>query len=216
MRTGKIIDIVVVDKSPLVQDGLSRLFDADERFNLVATASDGVRFMDMMDGLSFDIAIIGWDMPSMTGREVMEAMRDANPDRPVAKVVVYTGNSAPDVPRQVMGLNGAGFCSKSEPLDRLVWTLIAVSEGRMVFPLMDMRKSVADSDRQMADPFGNLTPREQELLGALSHGYTNAQIAADLNIKLNTIKYHLKNLYSKLNVKNRTQAVAILLKYQGV
>ncbi len=212
MKTGRIINIVVVDKSPLVRDGLSRLFGDGDRFNLVANVADGAHFMDLMDRVNFDIAIIGWDIPNMNGQDILESMREI--EHP-AKVVVYTGNSSPDVPRKVMDLNGAGFCSKSEPLDRLVWTLIAVSEGRMVFPLMDMRKSVVDADKQMADPFGNLTPREQELLGALAYGRSNAQIADDLNIKLNTIKYHLKNLYSKLHVKNRTQAVAILLKYQG-
>ncbi|MEE8392765.1 MAG: LuxR C-terminal-related transcriptional regulator, partial [Rhodospirillales bacterium] len=69
-------------------------------------------------------------------------------------------------------------------------------------------------NKPMADPFGNLTTREQELLKVLVYGRTNAQIADELNIKLNTIKYHLKNLYSKLNVKNRTQAVAIFLRSQ--
>ncbi len=207
----KSIEIAVADKSPLVQDGLSRLFDGDHRFKLVATAADGERFMEVVDKFSFDIAVIGWDMPLMHGSEILKALRDREwPSR----VVVYTGNPTPEVPRQVMGLGGAGFCSKSEPLERLVDTLIAVSEGRMVFPFMDMRGSAMELNKPMADPFGNLTTREQELLKVLVYGRTNAQIADELNIKLNTIKYHLKNLYSKLNVKNRTQAVAIFLRSQ--
>ena len=84
-------------------------------------------------------------------------------------------------------------------------TILAVAEGRMVFPFMDMSKPGQD-------PFGSLTGREQELLAALSEGQTNSQIASDLAISLNTVKFHLKNLYGKLNVKNRAQAVACYLK----
>ena len=82
---------------------------------------------------------------------------------------------------------------------------LAVAEGRMVFPFMDM-------SQPGGDPFASLTSREQELLAALAHGRTNAQIAGDLEISLNTVKFHLKNLYGKLSVRNRAQAVAHYLK----
>jgi len=82
--------------------------------------------------------------------------------------------------------------------------VLAVSEGRMVFPFMDMSKPGGD-------PFGTLTKREQELLSALAEGRTNGQIAEDLGISLNTVKFHLKNLYGKLSVRNRAQAVATFL-----
>ncbi|MBT3239090.1 MAG: response regulator transcription factor, partial [Rhodospirillaceae bacterium] len=120
------------------------------------------------------------------------------------RIIVFTGNASPDVPRQVMQLGGAGFCSKSESPERLIETVLAVSEGRMVFPFMDMSKPGGD-------PFGTLTKREQELLSALAEGRTNGQIAEDLGISLNTVKFHLKNLYGKLSVRNRAQAVATFL-----
>ena len=124
---------------------------------------------------------------------------------PTPRIIVYTGNAAPDVPRQVMQLGGAGFCQKSESPESLIETILAVSEGRMVFPFMDMSKPGTD-------PFGLLTGREQELLIALSEGHTNIQIANELSISLNTVKFHLKNLYGKLSVKNRAQAVACYLR----
>ncbi|MCW8834819.1 MAG: response regulator transcription factor, partial [Rhodospirillales bacterium] len=114
----------------------------------------------------------------------------------------------PGIPRQVMQLGGAGFCSKSEVPERLVEMLIAVNEGRMVFPFMDMRKGAAD-------PLATLTVREHELLLSLVRGSTNAQIAGYLDISLNTVKFHLKNLYGKLEVSNRAQAVARYLKNQS-
>lgn len=195
------IDIVIADKSPLVLAGLMQIFAADDRFNVVATAADGERFMEAVRRLSFDVGIIGWEMPFMDGAGVLDALKEiANPPR----IVIYTGEPAPSVPRRVMLKGGAGFCSKREPPAALVETVVSVAEGRMVFPFIDMSKPVAD-------PFGTLTARERELLAALANGRTNAAVAADFDISVNTVKFHLKNLYSKLDVNNRAQAVAVYL-----
>ncbi len=201
------IDIVIADKSPLVLSGLSHLFENDDRFSLLATATDGERFMEAVVRLNFDVGIIGWDMPYMEGRAVLQAVRQLE-QNPPPRIIVYTGNLSPRIPRLVMQLGGAGFCSKQEAPERLVETVLAAAEGRMVFPFMDM--SSAD-----ADPLGGLTAREQELLDSLTQGRTNAQIAGDLGISLNTVKFHLKNLYGKLNVRNRAQAVARYLRVDG-
>ena len=206
-KTKVNIDIVIADKSPLVQSGLASLFEGDSRFRLVATAADGERFMEAVERLYFDIGIIGWNMPFLSGSGVLKDLRERGQG---PRVIVYTGNTSAEVPRQVMQLGGAGFCLKSDPPERLVQTVLSVAEGRMVFPFMDLSEPGTD-------PFLTLTGREQELLAALAQGRTNAQIASDLGISLNTVKFHLKNLFSKLNVKNRAQAVACYLKsYEGV
>jgi len=196
------IDIVIADKSPLVLAGLTEMFSADDRFNLLATAADGERFMEAVDRLTFDVGIIGWAMPFMNGADVLDALsgREQTP-----RIVVYTGETAASVPRRVMLKGGAGFCSKQDNPETLIETVIAVAEGRMVFPFIDMSKP-------LADPFGTLTARERELLAALADGMTNAQIAGAFDISVNTVKFHLKNLYEKLDVKSRSQAVALYLK----
>ena len=197
------IDIVVADKSPLIQSGIANIIDKDDRFTLLATASDGDRFLEAVRRMTFDIGIIGWNMPYLDGRGVLKTLSETRESTP--KIIIYTGNPSPDVPRQAMQLGGAGFCGKSESPERLVQTILAVAEGRMVFPFMDMSNPAND-------PFDALTAREQELLASLSEGRTNIQIAGDLGISLNTVKFHLKNLYSKLNVKNRSQAVSCFLR----
>lgn len=197
------IDIVVADKSPLIQSGIASIVEKDDRFTLLATASDGDRFLEAVRRMTFDIGIIGWNMPYLDGRGVLKALAETR--EPAPKIIIYTGNASPEVPRQVMQLGGAGFCGKNESPERLVQTILAVAEGRMVFPFMDMSNPTNH-------PFDALTAREQELLASLSEGRTNMQIAGDLDISLNTVKFHLKNLYSKLDVKNRSQAVACFLR----
>lgn len=79
----------------------------------------------------------------------------------------------------------------------------------MIFPFFDVR--------QMAEsPLGSLTARERELLEALANGRTNAQLARELDISLNTVKFHLKNLFEKMGVDNRTQAAAKYLQQDGI
>ena len=158
--------------------------------------------MEEIGRINFDIGIIGWEMPYLNGRGVLKRMADIKGT--AQNYCIHKQCST----RCAASSDAAWRCwilSKKRSPERLIETILAVSEGRMVFPFMDMSKPGND-------PFGLLTGREQELLIALSEGSTNVQIASELNISLNTVKFHLKNLYSKLNVKNRAQAVASYLK----
>jgi len=195
------IEVIIAEKNPLLQSGLIRLFAADDRFVLVSMAPDGERFLTAVENVRFDVGVVGWEMPYLGGRGVLEALlhRDIN-----AKLIVYTGSSAPNVPAEAEMLGASGFCSKSEPGSSLLETIAAVADGRKVFPF-------ASAANAVDDPLATLTPRERELLTALASGITNAQIAKRFEISLNTVKFHLKNLYEKLNVDNRSQAVAFFL-----
>lgn len=197
-----VIDIAIADKSPIVQSGLRAMFEADDRFRVVAVAADGERFMAAVDRLAFDVGIVGWEMPYQSGSMVLQALR-GRPDSP--RIVIYTGSQDLDVPRQAMALGAAGFCHKSDPPERLLDTVVAVARGRMAFPYIDVRLLELN-------PLAELTDREREILAALSQGMTNQQLANAFEISLNTVKFHLKNLYGKLGVDNRAQAVA---KYLG-
>ncbi len=198
----RTVGIVVAEKSPLLRSGLAELFATDERFSLLAMTADGEDFLRAVRETRFDVGLIGWEMPLLDGRGVLLALRDV-PEPP--RVIVYTGTTDPDAPRRALALGAAGFCSKSDPPVQLLETVAAVAAGRMMFPFVDV-------SRLANDPFTDLTPRERELLASLAGGLTNAQIAGKLDISINTVKFHLKNLYDKLSVGNRAQAVAAFLR----
>jgi two-component system, NarL family, nitrate/nitrite response regulator NarP len=101
----------------------------------------------------------------------------------------------------VMASGGAGFCSKSDPPERLLEVAAAVADGQMVFPFIDVRGLYRD-------PLEELTEKERVMLTALAKGQTNNELAVDLGISVNTVKFHLRNLYDKLSIRNRSQAVA--------
>ncbi len=199
------IKVVLADKNPLVISGVRHLLESDGRFRVVATVPDGERFLELARRLRFDVGIIGWEMPRVGGRAILQALR-LQPRAP--RILVYTGHRDPETCQEVMALGGAGFCSKSEPPERLLLALVEVAAGRMSFPFVDVRTLGYD-------PLSTLTRRERELLEGLAAGRTNARIATELGVSVNTVKFHLKNLYEKLSARNRAEAVAMALRRRG-
>ncbi|MFY9628787.1 MAG: response regulator transcription factor [Methylocystis sp.] len=196
-----VIDVAVCDKSPLILAGLDKLLTDDRRFNLVLKVTDGEEFLDAARQPHFSLAVIGWQLPNLHAREVLRALsRQAS----APKIVVYSGTNDPAAPAETLQLGGAGFVSKRAPPERLLDVLSAVAAGDMVFPFVDIRK-------MRADPLENLTLRERSLLSALGSGHTNGQLAKDFGVSINTIKFHLRNLFEKLDVRNRAQAIALFL-----
>lgn len=201
-RVATAIEVAIVDKSPLVLRGLKAMLVEDERFALAVSATDGERFLEAVDRIRFDVAVIGWAMPYCNGRDVLEALAMREEHSP--RIIVYTGDASPATPREVLQLGGAGFCSKTDAPEHLLDVIENVARGQMVFPFMRPGPAEGSSSSRIY----KLTPREDELLRALGSGNTNAEIARILGVSPNTVKFHLRNLYSKLDVRNRAEAVA--------
>ena len=192
------IAIAIGDKNPLVLSALSELVERDGRFDLVLTVKTSESFLLSIARTRVAVGVIGWSLPSQGGAAILERLR-GEPEAP--RIVVYSSSSEPDMARKVMSYGAAGFCPKSEPPERLLDTIGAVAGGQMVFPYVDVREL-------HQDPWGHLTGREKELLSALAEGRSNQEIARHFGLSVNTVKFHLRNLYDKLGIRNRAQAVA--------
>jgi two-component system nitrate/nitrite response regulator NarP len=196
------IRVGVADKSPLIQAALKQILSEDERFTLVHVSSGCEDFLENLVKNSIDIGVIGWVFGSCDGRLILDRVNaQANPPR----IVVYTGLETSTLPAQVMAHGGAAFVSKSEQPSVLLDTIADVAEGRMVFPFIDVR-TLYDN------PLVTLTRRELEVLASLATGRTNKQIARDMEVSLNTVKFHVRNLFQKLGVNSRAQAIAMYLR----
>ena len=195
MSIKNCLNIVIADKNSLLVKGLAEMFKQDDRFDVRATATDGELFLKLVERISFDVGIIGWKMPYSDGHQVLTNLRER---RSPIRVVVYSGA---DVSRQVRVLGGAGFYSKAKPPEGLIDLVCQVGQGNSIFPY---EKHEAKTDLRLS----SLTSRELEILEILSQGYSNRKIAGKLEISDNTVKFHLKNIYEKIQVDNRTQAVA--------
>lgn len=198
----QIIRVGVADKNPLIQAALSHLLSADRRFELVHVASDCEGFMRNIEQEAVDVGVIGWIFGTCDGRYILDHLAALEK---APRVVVYTGDENRMVPAQVMAHGGAAFVSKSEQPPVLLDTIATVASGRMVFPFIDVRTIYEN-------PLATLTRRELEVLADLASGRTNKQIARDLGVSLNTIKFHVRNLFQKLGVNSRSQAIAMYLR----
>jgi len=202
LKPGKTIRVGIADKSPLIHAALKQLLSEDRRFCLVLACADGDRFLEQTLKTPIDVGVSGWVIPPGTGKYILDQLSQRR--RP-PRMVVYSGAESALVPSQVMAHGGAAFVSKSEEPEILLDTIAAVALGKMLFPFLDVRKI-------NQTPLAALTRRELEVISALAAGHSNKAIAAQEGISANTIKYHLKNIYEKLDVHSRSQAVALYLK----
>ncbi|MCB2124285.1 MAG: response regulator transcription factor [Albidovulum sp.] len=188
---------MVGDGNPLMLTAMSEIFERDPRFSLVATSATAEGFLGAVMRMPVQLGVIDWNLPALGGARLIDVLR-AQPSAP--RLVVYADDVG-DTARKALAAGAAGFTARSESVERLLETCLAVAKGQMVFPFLDVR-----SLRQ--DPIEQLSPRERTLLEALSKGLTNRELARELDISANTVKFHLSNLFEKLSVKNRAQAIA--------
>ncbi|MEM8687121.1 MAG: response regulator transcription factor [Pseudomonadota bacterium] len=192
------IEVALADSNPLMLSALSEFFDRDPRFSLVTTVGTAEGFLESVLRVPVTVGIIDWTLPMLGGEKLIEMMRaQENPPR----MVVYSHSEGQDIPRKAMAAGAAGFCPRSEPAEKLLDIVADVGRGKMVFPFLDVREL-----RQ--DPVHALTAKERILLTALAKGSTNKQLAEEFGISVNTVKFHLRNLFEKLDLNNRAQAIA--------
>ncbi len=191
------VTLMLGDANPLMLTAMSEIFEKDRRFSLVATAATAEGFLGMVMRMPVQVGVIDWNLPALGGARLIDVLRTQTN---APRLVVYAEDTG-DIPRKAMAAGAAGFVSRSESVDRLLDTCAAVAKGQMVFPFLDVRGL-------KQDPIESLSPRERNLLEALSKGLTNRELSKELGISENTVKFHLSNLFEKLDVKNRAQAIA--------
>src|SRR6478735_8249724 len=180
----EIRSVIVADPNTIMLQALSELFERDKRFSLVATSKTAEGFLESCLRVPVDIGVVDWTIPQLGAERLLGILRDR-----------------PDAPRRAMAAGAAAFLSRDAPEQQLLDVAASVAAGRMVFPFMDVRAL-------KRDPRDTLTEREKTMLAALAKGRTNTELAAELGISINTVKFHLRNLYEKLDLRNRSQAIA--------
>lgn len=193
----RAITIILADSNPLVLSALFDVFEGDARFSVVATCATAEGFLATVERIPAQVGVIEWSLPLMGGARLMDKLRE---EALGPRVVVY-GDQTGGAHLGAMGAGAAGFVSRSGAVETLLETCIAIAAGKMVFPYLDVR----DLQNNLLQ---SLSRRETDMLSALSKGLTNRELSSELGISANTVKFHLSNMYDKLSVKNRTQAIA--------
>ena len=193
--------ILIGERNPLVVAALGDMISRDSRFDLVGSVQTGEAFLRATSATTpqFDVAVLGWKLSDMDAGGVLTAMQRRSLH---ARLVIFSNDHDIAILKQCVRLGVQGFCYQFDDPAILFDTLVAVAHGRIFVPYLDVSKI-------NNTPMSQLTTRERELLSVLADGWTNLQIATRTGISENTVKYHLRNLYDKLDVRNRAMAVAL-------
>ena len=193
-----IRSLIIADPNTMMLQALADLFERDRRFSLVATSKTAEGFLESCLRVPVDIGIVDWNIPQLGAERLLAILRD-RPNAP--RIIIHAPPGDADAPRRAMAAGAAAFCTHDAQEGQLLDIALTVATGRMVFPFMDVRAL-------KQDPRDSLTEREKTMLAALAKGRTNTELADELGISINTVKFHLRNLYEKRSLKNRSQAIA--------
>jgi len=199
------ITVVVADDYPLYVEALCRRLEADARFTLVGTASDGPSTVEVCTAVRPDVALVGYFLAAKRGVDLLQSVMEASP---ATRVVVLAGVVDPDVVHSAVAVGAHGFLVKQEPGEAVLDALGRVGCGGTAFsPAAE--QCLVEAVRARAEESDTVpSPRESEILRHLVDGATSKEVAARLYLSEATVKSHLNRLYRKLGVNDRSAAVA--------
>jgi len=191
--------VLIADDHPLILAGIKRALEEDDQFEVVAEARVGSQVLPLVSQTQPDLALLDLRMPEMDGLACLDRIRK---EHPKVKVVILSVSTDPEVVQTVLNHGAAAYVVKSvNPID-LSSALRQALEGT-VFSAVGLPEKTAQQDAVKA---AGLTDRETTILKALPRGLSNEAIGKELWVAQQTVKFHLTNIYRKLDVKNRTEA----------
>ncbi|MFN8496160.1 MAG: response regulator transcription factor [Caldilineaceae bacterium] len=198
------IRVILADDHALVTEGLRSLIDQQPDMRVVHVVQNGDELLAFLDKhQDVDVAVLDIQMPYSGLTALAEIRQREHPVRVLLLTAFADGESI----QAALQLGAEGFALKTESPTQTLEAIRQVAQGRLVFPRAAQRW-LATYRQVPAKPEPVLSDREQEVLTLLARGLPNGEIATALTVSENTVRFHLKNIYEKLQVTNRTEAVA--------
>jgi NarL family two-component system response regulator LiaR len=201
--------IVLADDHPLLRKALKDLLAKEKDFEIAGEAGDGKEAVGLATEISPNIVIMDISMPNMDGLEATQQIKATCPDVAVLVLTVHTDD---ECILEILQAGAAGYLIKSAFGDEVVQAVRAVVTGEMVLSPAIGQRLMKQAARYPTRPVlleagEKLSTRELEILKLTARGMSNKDIAKALGIKLRTVKGHLADIFSKLRVASRTEAV---------
>jgi DNA-binding NarL/FixJ family response regulator len=197
------IRILTVDDHPMLREGIAAVIDGQPDMQIVGEASNGVEAVKRFDELKPDVTLMDLQMPEMNGIDALKAIRTNHPGARVIVLTTYAGDA-----QALAALKGgaAGYLLKNTLRRELLDTIRLVHAGRR-----HVTAEVA-SEVALHAAEDRLSDREIDVLMAVAAGKSNKQVARELTVSEDTVKGHLKIIFTKLGVADRTQAVMVAMR----
>ena len=199
------IRVILADDHAVVRKGIREFLIEPGDIDVIAEASDGDEAIALIEQLRPDVAVLDIQMPIRSGIDVCRHIRAQQ--WPIGILVLTAYDDEPYV-LAVLQAGANGYVLKTAKADEIIRAVREVHEGKSVLDPHIARKLMKQlAGRAAARPIESLTSREMDVLKLAAHGYTNKAIGAHLNISDRTVQGHLANIFAKLHVTTRTEAV---------
>lgn len=206
-------NILIVDDHLLVREGLKLIVETRDEYRVTGEAENGEMALRLAERLKPDVMLLDLNMPVMNGLEAMRRMQERALNIPV---IILTTYNEDDYMIQGLALGAKGYLLKDCSRETLFRTIESALRGETLLQPEILEKVLAyklgkptDGSSEPDKPL--LTDKEQLVLQAAARGFKNKEIAFDLGVSERTVKSHLTNIYNKLGVDTRSQAVAVAI-----
>jgi DNA-binding NarL/FixJ family response regulator len=200
--------VIVADDHPIFRDGLRMLLTSIPEFEVVGEAASGVEVVELAASLLPDVIVMDLHMPELNGIEATRRVVGASPHIGVLVLTMYEDS---DSVFAAMRAGARGYLLKGADQAEIVRAIQAVASGDAIFgPTIAERVIQYFSASRVADPasaFPELTDREREVLGLIAQGHSNQAIARRLVLSPKTVRNHVSNIFAKLQVADRAEAI---------
>ena len=207
------VRIVVADDHQVVRDGFASLLDTQPDFMVVGTAPDGAEAIRICRALKPDVVLMDVRMPGVDGIEATRQLASSKPDGP--RILILTTFDLDEYVYDALCAGASGFLLKDATAERLFDAVRVIAAGEALLAPVVTRRLIGEfallhrkSDAPSLE-LAALTPRETEVLRLVAEGLSNTEIAARLVVTEETVKTHVSHVLSKLELRDRTQAVVI-------
>lgn len=198
------IRVLVVDDHPVVRAGIAAIVGYQADFELAGEAADAAQALALFDATAPDVVLVDLSLPDIGGIELIGMLKARATS---ARFLVLTANAGGSEIEKALRAGAHAYLFKNGPSAELMDAIRTVHRGGRYLSAAVGRKA----DEVAAQP--DLTVREREVLQWIVRGHSNQQIAREIGVAEDTVKFHVKNVLSKLGVNSRSKAVAMGLKF---
>lgn len=198
------IRLLLADDHPLIRAGFKSMLDKSDQFEIVAEAENGNELIQLAEQTQPDVILTDIKMPGLTGLEALERLIKVHPS---LKFIILTMYEEREYIMNALKIGACGYLLKNVGRIDLENAIIAVYNGGKYFsPLVT--NILADSiARPEANEYGEISPREKEVLDLVAEGYSTKQIADRLGISIRTVESHRINMLKKMKVNNTAELI---------
>ncbi|WP_019747918.1 response regulator [Rhodococcus erythropolis] len=208
------ITVFIADDQAMVRQGFGALLSAQPDISVIGDAPDGKIAVAEVARLRPDVVLMDVRMPEMNGLDAARQILSAGWEPPV-RVLMLTTFDIDDYVYEALSVGASGFMLKDAPAEELIRAVRVVAEGQALLAPTVTRRLIADVTSRWAAPRARpaaldaLTPREREVLELIARGLSNVEIAERLFVAEQTVKTHVGKVLSKLDLRDRAQAVVL-------